>query len=49
MTLRNVEDHFNRRLQYPYVIITEMDPPKELLDKAAYITGNRTTFGKIFL
>lgn len=49
MALYNVEDRFNRRLKYPYVLFTAADEADalttEVRAKIDHITEGRTTFG----
>jgi len=44
VSIRNIEDRFNRRLKYPYVILTEATITDELWDKLDYITEGRGIF-----
>ncbi|KAF9465879.1 nucleotide-diphospho-sugar transferase [Collybia nuda] len=48
MALYNVEDRFNRRLKYPYVLFTAADEADaitaEIREKVDYITEKRATF-----
>ncbi|KAF8646951.1 hypothetical protein AX16_007042 [Volvariella volvacea WC 439] len=46
-TLHNVEDRFNRRLKYPYVLLTEANITSELRDKIDWITEGRASFGEL--
>jgi hypothetical protein len=45
VALRNVEDRFNRRLKYPYVIFTEATITEAVRSKADWLTEGRATFG----
>ncbi|KIJ49679.1 glycosyltransferase family 15 protein [Sphaerobolus stellatus SS14] len=47
VALRNVEDRFNRRLQYPYVILTEATITEEIQQKADWITDKRAKFADL--
>lgn len=44
-TLRNTEDRFNRRLGYPYQLLTDGElPSEEMQEEASKITGGKTTW-----
>lgn len=45
MALKTIEDRFNKRLQYPYVLFSEANPTEEFSQKAARITNGRASFG----
>ncbi|EIM89542.1 nucleotide-diphospho-sugar transferase [Stereum hirsutum FP-91666 SS1] len=51
MALYNIEDRFNRRLKYPYVLFTPYDEAYSITDeikaKVAHITEGRATFAVI--
>ncbi|KAF8520399.1 nucleotide-diphospho-sugar transferase [Hysterangium stoloniferum] len=47
VSIRNIEDRFNRRLKYPYVILTEATITDELRDKLNYVTEGRGTFASL--
>lgn len=49
IALRNIEDRFNRRLKYPYVVLTEATITEEIQNKADWITEGRATFGAVVL
>ena len=48
MALKNIEDRFNRRLKYPYVLLTDSatNMTEELSEKIGWITEGRATIGK---
>ena len=48
MALRNIEDRFNRRLKYPYVLLTEANVTEAIRDKVDWITEGRATFGAVW-
>ena len=48
MALRNIEDRFNRRLKYPYVLLTEANITEAIQDKVDWITEGRATFGVVW-
>ncbi|KAF8588713.1 glycosyltransferase family 15 protein [Ramaria rubella] len=47
VALRNIEDRFNRRLQYPYVVLTEANITEEMQQKVDWITEGRATFADL--
>ena len=47
VALRNIEDRFNHRLKYPYVLLTEANITEAIQDKANWITEGRVTFGTV--
>ncbi|KAF8518758.1 nucleotide-diphospho-sugar transferase [Gautieria morchelliformis] len=47
VALRNIEDRFNRRLKYPYVVFTEAAITEAIQSKADWITEGRTTFADL--
>ncbi|KAF8884803.1 nucleotide-diphospho-sugar transferase [Infundibulicybe gibba] len=47
MALKNVEDRFNRRLKYPYVLLTEAEISPELQDKISWATEGRATVANL--
>lgn len=49
MALLNIEDRFNRRLKYPYVLLTEGSITLEMQEKVNWITEGRATFGMFSL
>lgn len=49
VALRNIEDRFNRRLKYPYVILTEANITQATQEKINWITEGRATVGTVGL
>ncbi|KAF8518759.1 nucleotide-diphospho-sugar transferase [Gautieria morchelliformis] len=47
VALRNIEDRFNRRLKYPYVVLTEAAITEAVRDKVAWVTEGRATFADL--
>lgn len=47
MAVKNIEDRFNRRLKYPYVLITEAEITPEMEEKVSYITEGRAKLGEL--
>ncbi|KAF8588714.1 glycosyltransferase family 15 protein [Ramaria rubella] len=47
MALLNIEDRFNRRLKYPYVLLTEYNITHETRRKVDWITEGRATFADL--
>ncbi|GJJ06331.1 hypothetical protein Clacol_000522 [Clathrus columnatus] len=44
VAIRNIEERFNRRLKYPYVIFTEANVEDDIKDKLDWITEGRLTW-----
>ncbi|KIJ48935.1 glycosyltransferase family 15 protein [Sphaerobolus stellatus SS14] len=47
VALRNIEDRFNRRLKYPYVLLTEANITEEVHGKVRWITEGRAKFADL--
>lgn len=45
MAIRNIEERFNQRLKYPYVIFTEAEVDEDIKSKVAWATEERVTWG----